>query len=176
MLPRSTTNSMREPAAASAFVRARVAVAGSAPPLATTGFRPSYPAPAASGAFAPARACASSPSIEIMGPTCVLSCSALRRAARLLWPRLTSDPLSHRLSTALALSGDGSDLPGYDAPTFTLMPVGSTPLRSVQVSGFDDIGRLAPQRRLIRFLCVGPALCLRLPPDSRSPATPLPFG
>jgi SAM-dependent methyltransferase len=28
----------------------------------------------------------------------------------------------------------------------------------------------------IRFLFVRPALCLRLPPDSRSPATPLPFG
>jgi hypothetical protein len=28
----------------------------------------------------------------------------------------------------------------------------------------------------IRFLFVRPALCLRLPPDSQSPATPLPFG
>jgi len=29
---------------------------------------------------------------------------------------------------------------------------------------------------LIRFLFVRPALCLRLPPDSQLPATPLPFG
>jgi len=41
------------------------------------------------------------------------------------------------------------DLPGYDAPTFTLIPVGSTSQRSVQVSGFDDIGRLAPLCRLV---------------------------
>ena len=44
--------------------------------------------------------------------------------------------------------GRSTDLPGYCAPTFTLMPVGSTPHRSVQVSGFDDIGRLTPMRRL----------------------------
>src|SRR5207237_1363906 len=31
-------------------------------------------------------------------------------------------------------------------------------------------------RRLIRFLCVGLALCLRLPSDSQSPAPPVPFG
>src|SRR5947207_1083638 len=39
------------------------------------------------------------------------------------------------------------DLPGYDARTFTLMPVGSTQ-RSVQVSGFTDICLLTPLRRL----------------------------
>ena len=32
--------------------------------------------------------------------------------------------------------------------TFLLMPVGSTPQRPVQVSGFDDIYRLTPLRRL----------------------------
>ena len=58
--------------------------------------------------------------------------------------------------------------------TFLLMPVGSTSQRSVQVSGFDDCGRLAPLRRLIRFLFVRPAFCLGLPSDSQSPATPLP--
>jgi hypothetical protein len=56
------------------------------------------------------------------------------------------------------------------------MPVGYTSQRSVQVPGFDDICRLTPLRRLIRFLFVRPALCLRLPSDSQSPATPLPFG
>ena len=56
-------------------------------------------------------------------------------------------PHRARLSTRLALSR-ASDLPGYDALTFTLMPVGFTPCRSVQVSGFDDIGRLTPAHRL----------------------------
>ena len=58
----------------------------------------------------------------------------------------------------------------------TLMPVGYTSQRSVQVSGFDDICRLTPLQRLIRFLFVRPALCFRLPPDSQSPTTPLPFS
>jgi hypothetical protein len=49
-------------------------------------------------------------------------------------------------SPELAL-GTHADLPGYDAPTFTLMPVGFTSRRSVQVSGFDDIGRLTPPSR-----------------------------
>src|SRR5208283_938489 len=40
------------------------------------------------------------------------------------------------------------DLPGYCARTFTLMPVGSTSQRSVQVSGFADNGLLTPLRRL----------------------------
>ena len=44
--------------------------------------------------------------------------------------------------------GTPPDLPGYCARTFTLMPVGSTPQRSVQVSGFTDIGLLTPLRRL----------------------------
>jgi hypothetical protein len=60
--------------------------------------------------------------------------------------------------------------------TFTLMSAGYTAQRAVQVPGFAEIGLLTPLRRLIRFLCVGPALCLRLPSDSQSPATPLPFG
>jgi hypothetical protein len=38
--------------------------------------------------------------------------------------------------------------PGFDAPTFTLMPVGSAPCLSVQASGFDDNGRLTQARRL----------------------------
>jgi hypothetical protein len=70
----------------------------------------------------------------------------------LLWPRLTSAPASRHLSMSVA-QGTAADLPGYDAPTFTLMPVGSTSRRSVQVSGFDDIGRLAPPCRLISASC-----------------------
>ena len=44
--------------------------------------------------------------------------------------------------------GTGAELPGYDARTFTLMPVGSTSQRSVQVSGFTFICLLTPLRRL----------------------------
>jgi hypothetical protein len=39
------------------------------------------------------------------------------------------------------------------------MPGGYTYQRSVQVSDFDDFGRLTPLIRLIRFLFVRPALC-----------------
>src|SRR5690606_16688354 len=53
------------------------------------------------------------------------------------------------------------DLPGYDAPTFTLMSVGSTPRCSGQVSGFASICLLTPPRRLSP---------LRLPPPSALPA------
>ena len=49
--------------------------------------------------------------------------------------------------------GTCADLPGYDAPTFTLMPVGSTSWRSVQVSGFDNICCLTPPRRLLSASC-----------------------
>jgi hypothetical protein len=63
---------------------------------------------------------------------------------------------------------------GYCALTFTLMPVESTLQRSVQVLGFDGFGHRTPLRRLIRFLFVRPALCFRLPSDSRSPTAPLP--
>jgi len=55
-------------------------------------------------------------------------------------------------STEVAL-GTRADLPGYDAPTFTLMSVGYTSRRSVQVSGFDDIGRLTPPCRLVSASC-----------------------
>lgn len=55
-------------------------------------------------------------------------------------------------STEVAL-GTCADLPGYDAPTFTLMPVGYTSRRSVQVSGFTDIGLLTPPCRLVSASC-----------------------
>jgi len=71
---------------------------------------------------------------------------------QLLWPLLTSGSPSRSLSTAVA-HGRPPDLPGYCAPTFTLMPVGYTSQRAVQVSGFDDIGRLAPLPRLVSASC-----------------------
>jgi hypothetical protein len=40
------------------------------------------------------------------------------------------------------------DLPGYCAPTFTLISVGFTPQRSLQLLGFASIGLLTPLRRL----------------------------
>ena len=71
---------------------------------------------------------------------------------QLLRPLLTSGDPSPHLSMSVAL-GRAPDLPGYYAPTFTLIPVGYTPHRSVQVSGFSDIGRLAPMRRLVSASC-----------------------
>ena len=44
--------------------------------------------------------------------------------------------------------GRSPDLPGYCAPSVTLMRVGYTPRRSVHVSGFASFGLLTPQRRL----------------------------
>jgi hypothetical protein len=72
---------------------------------------------------------------------------------RLIWPLLTSGNPSHSLSTAVAHLGRLPDLPGYNAQTFTLMPVGFTSQCSVQVSGFDDIGRLTPLQRLLSASC-----------------------
>src|SRR5260221_4611442 len=63
-----------------------------------------------------------------------LRCSALRRR-RLLWPLLTSANASEDLSIPVA-QGTLTDLPGYHAPSFTLMRVGYTSRRSVHVLGF----------------------------------------
>jgi hypothetical protein len=54
------------------------------------------------------------------------------------------------------------------------MPAASTTKLSVQVLDFEDIGLLIQLARLMRFLFVGPALCLQLPSDSASQWTPLP--
>src|ERR1039457_5199840 len=62
-------------------------------------------------------------------------------------PRLTSDDPSPHLSMPVALSRS-SDLPGYCALTFPLMPVGSTSRRSVQELGFASTGPLPPPCRL----------------------------
>ena len=84
-------------------------------------------------------------------PTRGIPCSALRYR-HLLWPLLTSARTSRHLSMPVA-QGIPADLPGYDAPTFTLMPVGFTPCHSVQVLGFNDNGRLTPTRRLVSASC-----------------------
>jgi len=55
---------------------------------------------------------------------------------------------SGRLSTLSVTKDNMADLPGYCALTFTLMPVGSTSQRSVQVLGFASIGPLTPPCRL----------------------------
>src|SRR5690606_13245822 len=71
----------------------------------------------------------------------------------LLWPLLTSASPSRHLSVPVAIAGSDADLPGYGAPTFTLMPVGYTSWRSVQVSGFTDFGLLTPPCRLVSASC-----------------------
>lgn len=46
-----------------------------------------------------------------------------------------------------------ADLPGYDAPAFTLMPAASTPAASGQTSGFGDSGLLTRCERLLCGSC-----------------------
>ncbi len=114
---------------------------------------------------------------ETLTPTGGITCSALgdRVIRHLPRPRLTSARSSRRLSTlgstlaSVQISqGNSRDLPAYACRIYVT--------RSVQVSGFDDCGRLTPLCRLIRFLFVRPAFCLGLPSDSQSPATPLPLA
>ena len=65
---------------------------------------------------------------------------------------LTSAYASQHLPVSVA-RGTHADLPGYCAPTFTLMPVGFTPQPSVQVLGLDDFGHLTRLRRLVSASC-----------------------
>jgi hypothetical protein len=90
------------------------------------------------------------------------TCSISRWSSDFVRPNVAVHPSAPSRRVA------SSDLPGYCAPTFTLMPVGSTQRRSVQVLGFDVPCRLTPTRRLIRFPFVRPALCSQLPPDPTS--------
>jgi len=89
-------------------------------------------------------------------PTCGLQCSALRLV---LTPTMASADFCMGFPTPLDVGstevplGTLADLPGYDAPTFTLMPVEYTSRRSVQVSGFTDIGLLTPPCRLVSASC-----------------------
>jgi hypothetical protein len=70
--------------------------------------------------------------------------------------------------------GTPPDLPGYGARTFTLMPVGSTSSRPCKYRASIFSATSPHDAASIRFLFVRPALCLQLPSDSQSPATPLP--
>jgi hypothetical protein len=140
MLLRSTADSINR--SASGFVRPTVAVRASAPARARSGFRPLLPMLAVL-----AYASASSVRIEVCCPTPVFHVRPFAPIWQLLWPRLTSDDPSHHLSMPVA-QGRPPDLPGYDALTFTLMPVGSTSQRSVQELGFASIGPLTPPCRL----------------------------
>ncbi len=90
------------------------------------------------------------------------------RAPQLLWPLLTSGNPSRHLAMPIA-QGRLPDLPGYYAPTFTLMRVGSTSPRSVHVSGLVFYGLLTPRCRLYP-LPVRRASAL-LPASFRPPVT-----
>src|ERR1035437_9497545 len=140
MLLRSTAASISR--SASGFVRPAAAVRTSAPAPVPGRFRPPSPVLAAL-----TRASASSVRIEDGCPTPVFHVPPFAPKWQLLWPRLTSDDPSRHLSTPVA-QGRSSDLPGYCALTFPLMPVGSTSRRSVQELGFASIGLLTPPRRL----------------------------
>ncbi len=96
MLLRSTTASISR--SASGFVRPTAAVRGSAPDAARDRFRPSPSALAilAYASASPAR-------IEVCCPTPVFHVRPFAPERRLLWPRLTSDGPSPRLSTPVAL-------------------------------------------------------------------------
>ena len=86
------------------------------------------------------------------------------RSPGLLCPRLTSAISSSRLSTLLA-QGKMTDIPGYCALTFTLMPAAYTFKSSVQVSDFEDIRRLIQLARLyavpVRRASASPAASFR---------------
>ena len=70
----------------------------------------------------------------------------------LLWPRLTSDDPSRRLSTPVAL-WQTTRPPRVRRATFPLMPVGCTSWRFVQVPGVGDRCHLTPPGRLISASC-----------------------
>jgi hypothetical protein len=78
----------------------------------------------------------------------VTSSSGLRSGRmELLCPRLTSANSSPHLSVPV-VRDKLTDLPGYCALTFTLMPAASTCNPSVQVSDFEDNGLLIQLARL----------------------------
>src|ERR1039458_2863659 len=140
MLLRSTAASISR--SASGFVSPTAAARTSAPAPVPGRFRPPSP-----GLAALACASALSVRIEVACPTPVFHVRPFAPIWQLLWPRLTSDDPSRHLSMPVA-QGRSSDLPGYDALTFPLMPVGSTSQRSVQELGFASLGPLTPACRL----------------------------
>src|ERR1039458_909274 len=140
MLLRSTAASINR--STPGFVRPTAAVRTSAPTPVPGRFRPPLPVLAVL-----AYASASSVRIEISCPTPVFHVRPFAPIGQLLWPRLTSDDPSRHLSMPVA-QGRSSDLPGYCALTFTLIPVGSTSRHSVQELGFASICPLTPPGRL----------------------------
>src|ERR1035441_1191458 len=140
MLLRSTAASINR--STPGFVRPTAAVRTSAPTPVPGRFRPPLPVLAVL-----AYASASSVRIEISCPTPVFHVRPFAPIGQLLWPRLTSDDPSRHLSMPVA-QGRSSDLPGYCALTFTLIPVGSTSRHSVQELGFASICPLTPPCRL----------------------------
>mgnify|MGYP001589079749 CR=1 FL=1 len=97
------------------------------------------------------------------------------RSTDLLYPLLTSATSSRHLTMTVA-RGKVADLPGYCAPTFSLMPAAYTSRFSVQVWDFEDIGLLIQPARLIcdscssgqRFACG----FLQIPPHDGHPCRP----
>ena len=92
--------------------------------------------------------------LETSSPTRGSSCSALGAEVNrpLLWPWLTSDGPSRRLSTPVAL-WQTTRPPRVRRATFTLMPAASTTTPSVQVLGFKDNCLLTRCGRLICDSC-----------------------
>jgi hypothetical protein len=101
------------------------------------------------------------------------------RSICLLWPRLTSAAPYGRLPTAAAFfppKQNGrpprvmrTSLHAYARRVYFRNMPG-------QVLDFEDICLLVRYGCLPRFLCVGPAFCLRLPSDPASQRAPLPSG
>ena len=112
---------------------------------------------------------------RFVGPTLGVPCSGLRRH-RLLRPLLTSGGTSRRLSTPAAPAARRQIFPGIGhAPHAYACRIYAAAFRaSFGLCRYWPAYPTASPR--IRFLFVRPALCLRLPPDSQSPATPLPFS
>jgi hypothetical protein len=115
------------------------------------------------------------PSSKLESPVRYFMFGPSLRSPELLCPLLTSANPSRHLSITV-VHDRLADLPGYCALTFALMPAAYTPKLSLQVLDFEDICLLIQLARLMRFLFVGPAFCLRLPSDSTSRWTPLPSG
>lgn len=84
----------------------------------------------------------------------VTSCSGLHPtlSVELLCLLLTSDTTSRHLSITVA-SSTVSDLPGYCALTFSLMPAASTSTLSGQGLDFEDICLLVQRDRLVCDSC-----------------------
>ena len=88
---------------------------------------------------------------------------------------LTSAYASQHLPVSVA-RGTHADLPGYCAPTFTLMPAAYTFKLSVQVLDFEDIRLLIQLARLVCDFCSSSQrfACgfLQIPPRSGHPCRP----